>query len=217
MVSLLLVIPLIYNDHLPDFHWRSITVGPPVKPIRPEPIPVRPNSGTPNVVAYHRPYLPSPVSRDSSDQRSRVGEASIELPGLIAGSDGAGPPMQFPLLAEKSPNIGPRPEVQKTPQQAAPSGPAHVSKGVQEAKIIRRVLPVYPALARTMRISGVVHLVGIIAKDGTIRNLQLISGHPMLAGAAIEAVRQWVYRPTLLSGEPVEVIAPIDVNFTLTP
>jgi protein TonB len=84
------------------------------------------------------------------------------------------------------------------------------------AKLIRKVKPEYPALAKAARISGVVHLIGVIGKDGTIQNLQLISGHALLARAAIEAVRQWVYRPTLLSGQPVEVIAPIDVNFTLT-
>ena len=60
-----------------------------------------------------------------------------------------------------------------------------------------------------------VRLIGTIGKDGTIRNLQLVSGHPMLARAALEAVRQWVYKPTLLNGMPVEVIAPIEVNFTL--
>jgi protein TonB len=58
-------------------------------------------------------------------------------------------------------------------------------------------------------------LVGIIAKDGTIRNLEVVSGNPLLVRAALDAVRQWVYQPTLLSGEPVEVICPIDVNFTL--
>ena len=83
------------------------------------------------------------------------------------------------------------------------------------AKLIRKVIPEYPSLARAARISGVVHLVGIIAKDGTIRNLQLIGGHPMLARAAMQAVEQWVYEPTLLNGEPVEVIAPIEVSFTL--
>jgi protein TonB len=77
------------------------------------------------------------------------------------------------------------------------------------------MIPEYPALAKAARISGVVHLIGIIARDGTIRNLQLVSGHPLLAHAAMEAVEQWVYRPTLLNGEPVEVIAPIDVYFTL--
>jgi protein TonB len=83
------------------------------------------------------------------------------------------------------------------------------------AKLIRKVIPEYPPLARAARISGVVHLIGTIGKDGTIRNLQLIGGHPMLARAALQAVEQWVYEPTLLNGEPVEVIAPIEVSFTL--
>ncbi len=96
-----------------------------------------------------------------------------------------------------------------------PSGPLRVSQGVQMAKLVRRITPEYPPLAKTARVSGVVHLIGIIAKDGTMHNLQLISGHPLLARAAMEAVKQWVYRPTLLNGEAVEVIAPIDVNFTL--
>jgi protein TonB len=83
------------------------------------------------------------------------------------------------------------------------------------AKLIRMVKPEYPALARTARISGVVRLLGIISKDGTIRNLQLIGGQPLLAQAAMQAVEQWVYQPTLLNGEAVEVIAPIEVTFTL--
>jgi periplasmic protein TonB len=83
------------------------------------------------------------------------------------------------------------------------------------AKLIRKVIPEYPPLAKAARISGVVHLIGTIGKDGTIRNLQLVGGHPILARAALEAVEQWVYEPTLLNGEPVEVIAPIEVDFTL--
>jgi protein TonB len=90
-----------------------------------------------------------------------------------------------------------------------------VSGGVQNAKLIRKVVPVYPALARQARISGTVRLVGIIGKDGSIKNLQLVSGHPLLVDAAFQAVRQWVYQPTLLTGQPVEVVAPIDVIFTL--
>ncbi len=82
------------------------------------------------------------------------------------------------------------------------------------AKLMKKVIPEYPSLAKTARLSGVVHLLGVIAKDGTIQNLELISGHPILASAALAAVRQWVYQPTLLNGRPVEVIAPIDVNFT---
>ena len=66
------------------------------------------------------------------------------------------------------------------------------------------------------RISGQVRFTAIIGKDGTIQNLQLVSGHPLLVAAAQEAVKQWIYKPTLLNGEPVEVITQIDVNFTLS-
>lgn len=83
------------------------------------------------------------------------------------------------------------------------------------AKLIRKVTPRYPPIAIAARISGVVRLIGIIGKDGTIRNVQLVSGHPLLARAAMEAVAQWIYKPTLLNGKPVEVIAPIEVSFTL--
>jgi len=85
-----------------------------------------------------------------------------------------------------------------------------------EAKLVKRVMPVYPPLARQARISGIVRLEGIISRSGQVINLQVVSGHPLLIPAAVEAVRQWMYHPTLLNGEPVEVIAPIQVNFTLS-
>jgi protein TonB len=83
------------------------------------------------------------------------------------------------------------------------------------AKLLRKVIPEYPALARSARISGVVRLIGTIGEDGAIRNLQLVSGHSLLARAAMEAVQQWIYKPTLLNGKPMEVIAPIEVTFSL--
>jgi len=87
---------------------------------------------------------------------------------------------------------------------------------VQSAKLTKQVVPVYPRPALQMRISGTVQLLGIIAKDGTIQRLQVLSGHPLLRQAAIDAVSQWVYRPTILNGQPVEVEAPIDVIFNLS-
>lgn len=93
--------------------------------------------------------------------------------------------------------------------------PLRVSQGVMEARLIHRVIPIYPPLARSMRVEGKVHLVGTIGKDGTMQDLKVIDGHPMLVKAAVDAVKQWVYRPTLLSGEPVDVITPIEVTFTL--
>jgi periplasmic protein TonB len=87
---------------------------------------------------------------------------------------------------------------------------------VMEAKMVKRVLPVYPPLAKQARIGGTVRLEGVISREGRVTNLQVISGHPLLIRAAVEAVSQWVYQPTLLNHEPVDVIAPIEVNFVLS-
>jgi protein TonB len=84
------------------------------------------------------------------------------------------------------------------------------------ANLVRRIVPTYPALAKQARISGTVRFNAIIGKDGTIQNLQLVSGHPLLVQSATDAVKQWLYKPTLLNNEPVEVITTIDVNFTLS-
>jgi protein TonB len=81
--------------------------------------------------------------------------------------------------------------------------------------LVHRVQPVYPSLARQARISGEVVLQAIIGKDGTIQNLHVLSGHPMLVQIAMDAVRQWRYKPYLLNGEPVEVDTQIKVNFSL--
>ena len=111
----------------------------------------------------------------------------------------------------------PPPPPKQVVKEAAPTKPTriHTSSGVQAAKLVKRVMPIYPPLAKQARISGTVKLMGVISRDGRIMNLQVLSGHPLLVPAAVDAVRQWVYQPTLLSGEAVEVLAPIDVNFTL--
>jgi protein TonB len=87
---------------------------------------------------------------------------------------------------------------------------------VQAAKLVNRPTPVYPPLAKQARIQGTVKFNAIIGRDGAIANLTLVSGHPLLVPSATEAVRRWVYQPTLLNGEPVEVVTQIDVNFTLS-
>jgi protein TonB len=96
------------------------------------------------------------------------------------------------------------------------TGPLRVGGNVQAANLLKKATPTYPALAKSARIQGTVRFTAIIGKDGTIQNLTLVSGHPMLVQSATDAVKQWVYRPTLLNGEPVEVITQIDVNFTLS-
>ena len=115
------------------------------------------------------------------------------------------------IATDPPPPPAPKPVV----KLVEPTGPVRVGGTVLEAKIIKRAIPIYPPLAKQARISGVVRLEGIIAKDGTIQKLRVLSGHPLLVTAAVEAVRQWVYSPTQLNGQAVEVIAPIDVNFIL--
>jgi len=101
------------------------------------------------------------------------------------------------------------------PKVATPTR-VRVSQGVTQGLLIRKIQPNYPPLARQARIQGSVLLQAEISKDGAIENLHLISGHPMLAPAAIEAVKQWKYKPYILNGEPVEVETQITVNFTLS-
>jgi TonB family protein len=103
------------------------------------------------------------------------------------------------------------------PADAGAAVPARIRVGgnVQQNMLISQPPAVYPPLAKQARIQGVVKLSATIAKDGTIQHLEVISGHPLLIPAALDAVRQWVYEPTLLNGQPVEVVTEIDVNFTL--
>ena len=86
---------------------------------------------------------------------------------------------------------------------------------MQERNLISRVDPLYPPLALQARIQGVVRFDIVIGKDGRVSNVQLVRGHPLLVAAARDAVHQWVYKPTLLNGEPVEVVTSVDVNFAL--
>jgi periplasmic protein TonB len=114
-----------------------------------------------------------------------------------------------------SPGNGPAPPRPPEPKPAVATKPMFVSQGAQEALLIRRVEPVYPTLARQVHVSGTVELRAIIAKDGSVINLEVISGHPMLVRAAVDAVRQWHYRPTLLNNQPVEVQTFVTVKFVL--
>jgi len=87
---------------------------------------------------------------------------------------------------------------------------------MMEGNLIHRVQPDYPPLARQVRVQGLVVLRAMISREGTIEDLQVLSGHPMLVKAAVEAVRQWRYRPYELNGEPVEVETEVKVNFVLS-
>jgi protein TonB len=98
---------------------------------------------------------------------------------------------------------------------ASVRNPPPVGGNLQEPKLTKKVAPSYPPLARSLRIEGSVRFTATIRKDGTVANVQLVSGHKMLVQPATDAVRQWIYRPAVLNGKPVEVTTQIDVKFTL--
>lgn len=104
-------------------------------------------------------------------------------------------------------------QVQDESRPTAAVSRIRVGGNVQTANLIRKTPPQYPEDARAAGITGAVRLSAIIGRDGTIQNLQLISGHPLLVEAAIKAAQTWLYKPTLLNGTPVEVVTTIEVSF----
>ena len=132
----------------------------------------------------------------------------VNPPGLIGSLAGAATPSeQIGSLTASTP--APLPKI-ATPQRV------RVSPGVSQGLLIKRVQPIYPAVARAARIQGTVVLQAEINKEGNIENLQMVSGHPLLVSAAMEAVKQWRYKPYVLNGEPVAVDTQIQVNFVLS-
>jgi len=123
--------------------------------------------------------------------------APPSLPGAMASNMG-------PLVKDISANV-PKLAGQKL----------RVSSGVAQGQLLRQVNPQYPPQARQERVEGTVVLQAVIGKDGSVRNLNIVSGPSLLTKAAMEAVKQWRYRPFALNGEPVEADTQINVNFKL--
>ncbi|HSR08434.1 MAG TPA: TonB family protein [Bryobacteraceae bacterium] len=146
-----------------------------------------------------RAFVPPPA------QPKSVQGAIIDAPPTLANTAVA--PVGVNLPASLAPLSPPPPGA---PQQV------RVESNLQAAKLIKKVVPVYPVLAKSAGIEGMVRFTALIDKDGKIRNLKTVSGPPPLVDAASEAVKRWVYRPTLLNGQAVEVITEIVVNFTIS-
>jgi protein TonB len=207
-VGTLLLIPLLYTDRLPFAQFQLPTFLPPT----PAPEPMRRQE------VLHRPKAPrvwNPLSAPTTiPPLNTQPEIIDDMQATVTSIDTGAflPPTLGAIFSGVLPPPPPPPHV----TEVAPTKPITVTSDVQAAKLIRKVQPVYPRLAIMARISGTVRLTGIIGKDGLIQQLQVIDGPPLLVQAAVDAVRQWVYRPTMLNNKPVEVIAPIIVNFTLT-
>lgn len=145
---------------------------------------------------------PMPVQQKTDDGPAVLLDASSVLPSATVMK----PVVIVPEMKAPPP---PEPKLSQGPKQVRIGG------HVQEANLIKRVAPVYPGLAKTARVQGTVRFTAVIGKDGRVQNLQLISGPQMLVQAAKDAVRQWIYKPMQLNGEPMEVVTQIDVVFTL--
>jgi protein TonB len=214
LIGILVLIPLIYTEALPKQQLMTFLVAPP-----PPPPPPPPPAATPQVVKAVKvqteldngqlrtptaiPKKIAMIKEDEAPPMSGVAGVVGGVPGGVPGGQMGGviggiinsTPVAVPKVA--------------TPQRV------RVSAGVSQGLLIHQVKPTYPSLARQARIQGAVVLQAVIGKDGSIQNLRAVSGHPMLTPAAIDAVKQWRYKPYYLNGEPVEVDTQITVNFTL--
>lgn len=157
--------------------------------------------------------LTFPIANAHAVAHQTSGESAPQIPGKISDL-GAGPGGPAGPWIPDSTGTG---MPIQPPRPAAPVKPVvHRSEGVMQGQLLRQVQPRYPEIARDMHLAGTVRLEAVIGTDGTVRTLNLLSGNPILARAAVDAVRQWRYRPTLLNGAPVEVQTYITVNFVLS-
>jgi len=214
LVGVLVLIPLIFTEALPKTQLMTFLVAPPPPPPPPPPAaaPVRVIKQVQSDIINGQ--LRTPTKIPEKVQMIKEEEApppDMSAGGVVGGVPGGVPGGQMGGviggIISSTPVAVPK---VATPQRV------RVSLGVSQGLLIKKVQPSYPPLARQARIQGRVLLQAEISKDGTIENLRLISGHPMLAPAAIEAVKQWRYKPYMLNGEPVAVETQVEVNFTLS-
>jgi len=209
-VAALLVLPLLRPAGLPSFHqistpvsWGQPLDAPTAIRISPGPHGTTPLTTAP--ITFTAPSrIPTGIPAEGEDAPPYIGGPGAAVPGT-RGGDPSGVRNLF--VGDSRPIL----PAMRPASTVAPLRISHMSEG----NLIRKVQPTYPGLARSARIQGAVLLQAIISKDGSIENLRLLSGHPMLAPAAIEAVKQWRYRPYILNNEPVEVETQITVNFSL--
>ena len=204
---ILLVVPLIYTEALPGKIFKTTWVGPP-QPARTDAQAPQPKAGVRSPRLLNHGILIEPPRIPPRVDVSEEGPLATEAP-LAEGPLSAGSGMDLLNAMPNSAEIVKRPVVPSVPQRVP------VTSTIEAAKLVSRVQPAYPALAIQARIQGNVILHAIIGRDGQVSELQVLSGHPLLVNAALDAVRQWRYNPTLLNGQAVEVETTITVSFVL--
>ena len=214
LIGVLVLIPLLFTEALPKTQLMTFLVAPPPPPPPPPPPAAAPvkivkqvQTDIVNGQLRTPTKIPEKVQMIKEDEAPPVMSAAGVVGGVPGGVPGGSMGGVIGGIISSTPVAVPK---VATPQRV------RVSQGVTQGLLIRKIQPNYPPLARQARIQGTVLLQAEISRDGTIENLRLISGHPMLAPAAIEAVKQWRYKPYILNGEPVEVETQITVNFTLS-
>ncbi|MFZ0952811.1 MAG: energy transducer TonB [Candidatus Sulfotelmatobacter sp.] len=219
MIGVLLLLPLYFTQELPKSQLLTFLIAPP-----PPPPPPPAAQQAAKIMKQIQSDLLSggelrtPTRIPERVQMIKEEEAPPPLPGgggVVGGVPGGIPGGQLGGviggIVNATSSLAYVPKLQPVVPQRI-----RISQGVTSGLLIHKTEPSYPALARSARIQGNVVLRAIIDKAGNIQDLQLVSGHPMLVPAAIEAVKQWRYRPYLLNGQPVEVDTTITVIFTLT-
>ena len=221
LIGIAILIPLIYTDTLPSTQLTSFLTAPPPPPPPPPPPAAAPVKVRviPRQFDAGRLMAPKSIPKEIAmikEDEAPPPSASMGVVGSVGGMYGGMPGGVIGSIITNVPVAAPPPPppVVKPVVAAAPQR-IRVGGNVQEARLSKKIVPTYPPLARSARISGVVRFNAIIGTDGHIQNLQLVTGHPLLVPSAQAAVSQWIYQPTLLNGEPVEVMTQIDVNFTL--
>ena len=215
VLLVLVVMPLVFFNVLHADELLTFLYEPP-QPPAPPPIPT-----VPRTVAANPGRVVSIASIDTAPSKIPLGVIpETEVPDLTAiehvvpaigvTAQGAGDRSAISdLLASTKPPELPRlePPVKRTP--------VHVGGRVQESKLIYKVNPIYPELARRIHLSGTVVLEAVIDEEGNVSEVKILSGHPFLTEAAVQAVKQWKYSPTVLNGEPVPVMATVTVIFQI--
>ena len=219
LIGLLLLLPLWFTEVLPKQQLLTLLEAPPPPPPPPPPAASTPSAAkvvkvTSNI-AYGRLRTPSRIpSRVQMIKEDEAPPPVAITGGVVGGVPGGIPGGQMGgviggIISSSSSLAA----VPRLSQPAPAVQRVRVSQGVTKGLLIYRVEPAYPPLAKQARIQGVVVMTALIDKGGNVQNLQVVSGHPLLAPAAIEAVKQWRYKPFLLNGQPVEVETTVTVNF----
>jgi protein TonB len=214
------ILPMLFVESLPARQLVSYLVAPPPPPPPPPaPAPAVARHVLPKIdtnIINGRLRTPTRIpQRVAMIKESAAPPPVVSSGGVVGGVPGGIPGGTLGGVMGGILSSTAHPILTVKPKAPIPPARIRVSQGVSRGLLIQRVEPVYPAMAKLARVQGQVVLHAIISRQGTIEDLQVVSGHPMLINAAMEAVRQWRYRPYRLNGQPVEVDTIITVNFQL--